>query len=93
MKKVAKQLEHFLKKGDIVFFKSTVFPGITEDYCGKILQKVSGLKLDIDFFIGYSPERINPGDKKHSIDKIVKIVSANQRLYFKNWQIYLSKSI
>ena len=60
-----------------------MYPGITENYCGKILQKVSGLKLDIDFFIGYSPERINPGDKKHSIDKIVKIVSANKRYALK----------
>ena len=78
LEKSCKTIGTFLKKGDIVFFESTVFPGITENYCGKILQKVSGLKLDIDFFIGYSPERINPGDKKHSIDKIVKIVSANK---------------
>ena len=78
LKKSCETIGKVLKKNDIVFFESTVFPGITENYCGKILEKITGLKLDIDFFIGYSPERINPGDKKHSIDKVVKIVSANK---------------
>ena len=78
LKKSCETIGKVLKKNDIVFFESTVYPGITENYCGKILQKISGLKLDIDFFIGYSPERINPGDKKHSIDKVVKIISANK---------------
>ena len=78
LKKSCETIGKVLKKNDIVFFESTVYPGITENYCGKILEKISGLKLDIDFFIGYSPERINPGDKKHSIDKVVKIISANK---------------
>ena len=66
-----------LKKGDIIFFESTVYPGVTENYCAKILEKTSKLRLNKDFFVGYSPERINPGDKNHSIDKIYKIVSTN----------------
>tara|TARA_E500000178_G_scaffold289531_1_gene292670 strand:- start:1609 stop:2823 length:1215 start_codon:yes stop_codon:yes gene_type:complete len=78
LKKSCETIGKYLNKDDIVFFESTVYPGITENFCGKILQKESGLKLDADFFVGYSPERINPGDKKHSIDKIVKIVSANK---------------
>ncbi len=66
-----------LKKNDIVFFESTVYPGVTENFCAKLLEKKSNLKLDKDFFIGYSPERINPGDKNHSVDKIYKIISTN----------------
>ena len=66
-----------LKKGDIIFFESTVYPGVTENYCAKILAKTSKLTLNKDFFVGYSPERINPGDKNHSVDKIHKIVSTN----------------
>jgi len=64
-----------LKNNDIVFFESTFYPGITENYCAKLLEKYSRLKLNKNFFVGYSPERINPGDKKHSVDKINKIVS------------------
>ena len=64
-----------LKKNDIVFFESTVYPGVTENFCARLLEKKSKLKSNKDFFIGYSPERINPGDKNHSIDKIYKIVS------------------
>ena len=59
----------------ILFFLSQLYPGITENYCAKILEKKSKLKVNRDFFVGYSPERINPGDKKHSVDKINKIVS------------------
>lgn len=66
-----------LKKNDIIFFESTVYPGLTENFCGKIIEKKSKLKLNKDFFIGYSPERINPGDKKHTVDKIYKIISTN----------------
>ncbi len=66
-----------LKKGDIVVYESTVFPGATEEYCAKILEKVSGLKLNIDFTIGYSPERINPGDKIHTLRTITKVVAAS----------------
>jgi len=64
-----------LKKGDYVVFESTVYPGCTEEVCIPILEKESGLTFNIDFKVGYSPERINPGDKKNTIDKIVKIVS------------------
>ena len=64
-----------LKKGSIVVYESTVYPGVTEDVCVPILEKVSGLKCGIDFKVGYSPERINPGDKKHRLETIVKVVS------------------
>jgi len=64
-----------LKKGDYVVFESTVYPGCTEEVCVPILEEISGLKFIEDFKVGYSPERINPGDKKNTIDKIVKIVS------------------
>lgn len=64
-----------LKKGDIVVFESTVYPGVTEDICGPVLAKASGLIQGKDFKLGYSPERINPGDKKHTLEKIVKVVS------------------
>ena len=64
-----------LKKGAIVVLESTVYPGVTEEIVGPILEKESGMKLGIDFKIGYSPERVNPGDKVHTIDKITKIVS------------------
>lgn len=64
-----------LKKGDIVVFESTVYPGVTEDICGPILDEKSGLKNGVDYFLGYSPERINPGDKEHTFEKILKVVS------------------
>ena len=64
-----------LTKGSIVVFESTVYPGVTEDVCVPILEKESGLKCGVDFKIGYSPERINPGDKVHRLETIVKIVS------------------
>lgn len=64
-----------LSKGSIVVYESTVYPGVTEDICVPILEKVSGLKCGIDFKVGYSPERINPGDKVHRLETIVKIVS------------------
>ncbi len=66
-----------LKKGDYVVYESTVYPGCTEEDCLPILERESGLKLGIDFKIGYSPERINPGDKERTIDKILKIVSGS----------------
>lgn len=65
-----------LKPGAIVVFESTVYPGVTEDICGPALERASGLKAGTDFKLGYSPERINPGDKEHTIEKIVKVVSA-----------------
>jgi UDP-N-acetyl-D-galactosamine dehydrogenase len=66
-----------LKKGDIVIYESTVYPGVTEEECVPVLEKISGLKFNVDFFAGYSPERINPGDKEHTVDKILKITSGS----------------
>tara|TARA_B100001123_G_scaffold450398_1_gene620862 strand:+ start:304 stop:1590 length:1287 start_codon:yes stop_codon:yes gene_type:complete len=68
-----------LKNKDIVIYESTVYPGTTEDVCIPILEKISKLKCNKDFFIGYSPERINPGDKEHTLTKIKKIVSASNK--------------
>ncbi len=75
IKKSCQLIGKVLKKNDIVFFESTFYPGITENYCAKLLEKYSKLKSNKNFFVGYSPERINPGDKEHSVDKINKIVS------------------
>jgi UDP-N-acetyl-D-galactosamine dehydrogenase len=66
-----------LSKGDIVIYESTVYPGLTEEECIPVLEKISGLKYNVDFFAGYSPERINPGDKEHTVDKILKITSGS----------------
>jgi len=66
-----------LKKGDIVVYESTVYPGATEEICIPVLEKVSGLKFNKDFYVGYSPERINPGDKEHTVDKILKVTSGS----------------
>jgi len=66
-----------LKKGDIVIYESTVYPGVTEDECVPVLEHTSGLKFNLDFFCGYSPERINPGDKEHTVSKILKITSGS----------------
>lgn len=66
-----------LKKGDIVVYESTVYPGVTEEECVPVLERISGLKFNVDFFVGYSPERINPGDKEHTVDKILKVTSGS----------------
>jgi UDP-N-acetyl-D-galactosamine dehydrogenase len=66
-----------LKKGDIVIYESTVYPGATEEECVPILERVSGLIFNIDFFAGYSPERINPGDKEHTLTRVLKITSGS----------------
>jgi len=66
-----------LKKGDIVVYESTVYPGVTEEECIPVLERVSGLKFNVDFFAGYSPERINPGDKEHTVEKILKVTSGS----------------
>ena len=66
-----------LKKGDIVIYESTVYPGVTEEECVPVLERVSGLRFNVDFFAGYSPERINPGDKEHTVDKILKVTSGS----------------
>lgn len=66
-----------LKKGDIVIYESTVYPGVTEEVCVPELEKTSGLTFNVDFFCGYSPERINPGDKEHTVKKILKVTSGS----------------
>lgn len=68
-----------LQKGATVVYESTVYPGVTEEICGPILEKESGLRRGKDFTLGYSPERINPGDKEHTVDKIVKVVAAEDQ--------------
>ncbi len=66
-----------LKKGDVAVFESTVYPGCTEEICVPIMEKLSGLKFNVDFFCGYSPERINPGDKEHRVSSILKVTSGS----------------
>jgi len=66
-----------LKKGDVVIYESTVYPGVTEDECVPVLEKFSGLKFNADFFVGYSPERINPGDKEHTLTRIKKVTAGS----------------
>ncbi|KRB57274.1 nucleotide sugar dehydrogenase [Flavobacterium sp. Root186] len=66
-----------LKKDDIVIYESTVYPGVTEEQCVPVLEKISGFKFNKDFFVGYSPERINPGDKEHTVEKILKVTSGS----------------
>lgn len=66
-----------ISKGDIVIYESTVYPGVTEEECLPVVEKVSGLKFNVDFFAGYSPERINPGDKEHTVEKIKKVTSGS----------------
>ncbi len=66
-----------LKKGDIVIYESTVYPGVTEEECVPVLERHSGLKFNEDFFAGYSPERINPGDKEHTVEKILKVTAGS----------------
>ncbi|WP_214073674.1 nucleotide sugar dehydrogenase [Mucilaginibacter sp. dw_454] len=75
--KASETVGKVLKKGDIVIYESTVYPGVTEDECVPVLEKISGLKFNTDFFAGYSPERINPGDKEHTVAKILKVTSGS----------------
>ena len=77
MIKSSETIASILKKGDIVIYESTVYPGVTEDEMVPVLEKLSGLKFNIDFFCGYSPERINPGDKEHTVTKILKVTSGS----------------
>jgi UDP-N-acetyl-D-galactosamine dehydrogenase len=77
MLKASEMIAKVLKKGDVVIYESTVYPGVTEDECVPVLEKVSGLKFNEDFFAGYSPERINPGDKEHTVTKILKVTSGS----------------
>jgi UDP-N-acetyl-D-glucosamine/UDP-N-acetyl-D-galactosamine dehydrogenase len=73
--KASETVGRALKRGAVVVYESTVYPGVTEEICGPLLERVSGLRRGIDFFVGYSPERINPGDKEHTLEKIIKVVS------------------
>ncbi|HEY5971387.1 MAG TPA: Vi polysaccharide biosynthesis UDP-N-acetylglucosamine C-6 dehydrogenase TviB [Pseudoxanthomonas sp.] len=75
--KASESLGKVLKRGDVVVYESTVYPGCTEEVCIPILEKFSGLKLNEDFFAGYSPERINPGDKQHRVTSILKVTSGS----------------
>ncbi|WP_143961796.1 nucleotide sugar dehydrogenase [Litoribacter populi] len=75
--KASESVGKVLKKGDIVIYESTVYPGCTEEDCVPVLEKVSGLKFNTDFFAGYSPERINPGDKEHTVTKIKKVTAGS----------------
>ena len=103
LKKACKTVGKCLSKGDIVIFESTVYPGCTKELCVPILEKFSNLRLNKEFFVGYSPERINPGDNKHTIKNISKVISgsntyATQKIYtvYKNIinaNIYIAPSI
>ena len=75
--KASETIAEFLKKGDVVIYESTVYPGVTEDEMVPVLEGVSGLKYNLDFYCGYSPERINPGDKEHTVTKILKVTSGS----------------
>ena len=75
--KASETVGKVLKKGDLVIYESTVYPGITEEECVPVLERVSGLTFNVDFFAGYSPERINPGDKEHTVEKILKVTAGS----------------
>ncbi len=75
VRKASETVGKMLTKGAVVVYESTVYPGVTEELCGPILEQVSGLKQGVDFKLGYSPERINPGDKEHTLERTVKVVS------------------
>lgn len=77
--KASELIGNVLKKDDIVIYESTVYPGATEEDCIPVLENISGLEFNKDFFAGYSPERINPGDKKHTVDKILKVTSGSNK--------------
>lgn len=77
MIKASESIAAFLNKGDVVIYESTVYPGVTEEEMVPVLERVSGLTYNVDFFCGYSPERINPGDKQHTVTKILKVTSGS----------------
>ncbi len=77
IRRASEILGKVIKRGAIVVYESTVYPGVTEDICGPILEQYSGLKAGVDFHLGYSPERINPGDREHTLERITKVVSAD----------------
>lgn len=89
--KASESVGQVLSKGDIVVYESTVYPGATEEECVPVLERVSGLRFNFDFFVGYSPERINPGDKEHTVSKILKVTSgSNDEAAEKIDQLYQS---
>jgi UDP-N-acetyl-D-galactosamine dehydrogenase len=75
--KASETVAALMKKGDVIIYESTVYPGVTEDECVPVLEEISGLKFNEDFYVGYSPERINPGDKEHTVTKILKVTSGS----------------
>ena len=75
--KASQTIGAILKNDDIVIYESTVYPGVTEEVCVPVLEKTSGLKFNVNFFVGYSPERINPGDKLHTVKNILKVTSGS----------------
>lgn len=77
LRSASTMLGEVLEKGDVVVYESTVYPGATEEFCVPILEKASGLTFNVDFFVGYSPERINPGDKQHRLPDILKVTSGS----------------
>jgi UDP-N-acetyl-D-galactosamine dehydrogenase len=77
LKLASETLGKLIKRGDVVVYESTVYPGATEEFCVPILEQLSGLKMNEDFFVGYSPERINPGDKEHRLPSILKVTSGS----------------
>lgn len=79
VRKACETVGKVLSKGSVVVFESTVYPGVTEEICGPLLERISGLKCGVDFTLGYSPERINPGDKVHRLETITKIVSGQDK--------------
>ena len=79
IKKATKDVAKVITKNNVIIYESTVYPGVTEEVCIPLIEKISGLKLNKDFYCGYSPERINPGDKKHKLSDIVKITSGSNR--------------
>jgi UDP-N-acetyl-D-galactosamine dehydrogenase len=81
--KASETLGKVIRPGAIVVYESTVYPGVTEGVCGPIIEKISGLRCGVDFTLGYSPERINPGDKEHSLEKTVKLVSGQDEATLK----------
>src|SRR5690606_20914854 len=77
LQRASETIGRVLKRGDIVIYESTVYPGATEDVCVPVLEQVSGMRFNEDFYAGYSPERINPGDKEHRVSTIRKVTSGS----------------
>lgn len=91
LRKASETVGKVIQKGDVVIYESTVYPGATEEECIPIVEKISGLKFNEDFFAGYSPERINPGDKEHTVERILKVTSgSNPEIGEKVNQLYAS---